>query len=159
MTPEISNCPKFTIDKKGNLYHTTKVYGFVFNIKALPFDNFYLGILNSKLLWFFLKSTGYVLRGGFYTFKTNYLSPFPIPILDINKTKDKLNIDNMVEMVEQMLEIQKKYHSVKLENEKKMFKKQIDILDNQIDQLVYELYGLTEEEIKIVEGNVKKKNS
>ena len=32
-------------------------------------------------------------------------------------------------------------------------KKQIDILDNQIDQLVYKLYGLTEEEIKIVEGS------
>ena len=31
-------------------------------------------------------------------------------------------------------------------------KKQIDILDNQIDKLVYKLYNLTEEEIKIVEG-------
>jgi Tfp pilus assembly PilM family ATPase len=58
----------------------------------------------------------------------------------------------MVEMVEQMLEIQKKYNNAKLENEKMMYKKQIDILDNQIDQLVYKLYGLTEEEIKIVEG-------
>ena len=32
-------------------------------------------------------------------------------------------------------------------------KKQIDILDNQIDQLVYKLYGLTEDEVKIIEGN------
>jgi hypothetical protein len=35
-----------------------------------------------------------------------------------------------------------------------MLKKQIDILDKQIDQLVYELYGLTEEEIKVVEDRV-----
>jgi hypothetical protein len=50
--------------------------------------------------------------------------------------------------------LQKKYHDSRLENEKNMFKNQIDILDQKIDQLVYELYGLTEEEIKIVEkGN------
>jgi hypothetical protein len=94
-----------------------------------------------------------VLRGGFYTFKTNYLSPFPIPILDINKTKDKLNIKKMVEMVDQMLEVQKKYYNAKTENEKTIYKKQIDILDKQIDRLVYKLYELTKEEIKIVEGS------
>ena len=49
--------------------------------------------------------------------------------------------------------MQKKYPNAKTENEKKMFKKQIDILDNHIDQLVYELYGLTEEEIKIIEDS------
>lgn len=50
-----------------------------------------------------------------------------------------------------MLELQKKYHDSRLENEKDMFKKQIDILDQKIDLLVYELYWLTENEIKIVE--------
>ena len=58
----------------------------------------------------------------------------------------------MFEMVDQMIDIQKKYHNAKTENEKNIFKKQIDILDNQIDQLVYKLYRLTDEEIKIVEG-------
>jgi hypothetical protein len=38
----------------------------------------------------------------------------------------------------------KKYDSTKLANEKNMFKKQIDILDSKIDQLIYKLYGLTE---------------
>jgi hypothetical protein len=33
-----------------------------------------------------------------------------------------------------------------------LFQRQIDATDRQIDQFVYELYGLTEEEIKIVEG-------
>ena len=35
---------------------------------------------------------------------------------------------------------------------KTILQRQIDATDNQIDYLVYELYGLTEEEIKIVEG-------
>ncbi len=36
--------------------------------------------------------------------------------------------------------------------EKTVLQRQIDATDKQIDQLVYQLYGLTEEEIKIVEG-------
>jgi hypothetical protein len=42
-------------------------------------------------------------------------------------------------------------HDSRLENERNMFEKQIDILDKKIDHLVYELYGLSEDEIKIVE--------
>ena len=62
--------------------------------------------------------------------------------------------DIMVNLAEQMLEAQKEAHSDKniTETDKKLAKQRIDILDKQIDTLVYELYGLTEEEIKIVEG-------
>ena len=40
------------------------------------------------------------------------------------------------------------------DHEKTALQRQIDATDRQIDQLVYELYGLTEEEIKVVEGKV-----
>ena len=35
-----------------------------------------------SILWYFLKNTGYVLRGGYFTFKTNYLNPFPVPLIN-----------------------------------------------------------------------------
>lgn len=35
--------------------------------------------MNSAVFWFFIQNTGYVLRGGYYTFKTNYVAPFPFP--------------------------------------------------------------------------------
>ena len=38
-------------------------------------------------------------------------------------------------------------------HEKQMIQRQIDATDGQIDALVFELYGLTDEEIKIVEGD------
>lgn len=48
--------------------------------EGLPVSyEFLLGLLNSNLFWFFIQKTGYVLRGGYYTFKTNYVSPFPFP--------------------------------------------------------------------------------
>jgi len=55
-------------------------------------------------------------------------------------------------MVDKMLKLQKKYHSAQLEHDKKLYKTQIDLLDRQIDTLVYKLYGLTDKEIKVLEG-------
>jgi len=60
--------------------------------------------------------------------------------------------DKMVSLVEQMLELHKRLPSVRTPQEKEMLSRQIDSTDGQIDRLVYELSGLTEEEIKIVEG-------
>ncbi len=48
--------------------------------EGLPISyEFLLGLLNSSLFWFYIQKTGYVLRGGYYTFKTNYVAPFPFP--------------------------------------------------------------------------------
>jgi hypothetical protein len=58
----------------------------------------------------------------------------------------------MVSLVERMLDLHKQIDSTITEHEKTMLSRQIQFIDNQIDALVYELYGLTEEEIKIVEG-------
>ena len=55
-----------------------------------------------------------------------------------------------VRKVDKMLKLQVKYHSTKLKQDIKLFKTQIDILDKQIDSLVYKLYGLTEKEIRMV---------
>jgi len=59
----------------------------------------------------------------------------------------------MVSLVTQMLDLNKKLQEARLEQERTMLSRQIEATDGAIDTLVYELYGLTEEEIKIVEGN------
>jgi predicted nucleic acid-binding Zn-ribbon protein len=52
-----------------------------------------------------------------------------------------------------MLSLNKQLPAAKTDHEKTALQRQIDATDRQIDQLVYELYGLTEEEIKIVQDN------
>ena len=60
-----------------------------------------------------------------------------------------------------MLETQKCYHSkdakscvsTMSENDKKLYQQKIDLIDKQIDNLVYELYNLTNDEIKIIENS------
>ena len=51
-----------------------------------------------------------------------------------------------------MLKLQKKYHDARMERDKELYEQQIRIVDAQIDKRVYDLYGLTEEEVKVVEG-------
>jgi len=58
--------------------------------------------------------------------------------------------DKLVSLVERMLELHKR--SPRTPQEKESLQREIENTDKSIDRLVYELYGLTEEEIKIVEG-------
>ena len=57
----------------------------------------------------------------------------------------------MVTLVEQMLALHKRRAAAQTPHEQTVLQAQIDATDRQIDRLVYELYGLTEEEIGIVE--------
>jgi hypothetical protein len=58
----------------------------------------------------------------------------------------------MIALVTQMLDLNKKLQDARLEQERTMLSRQIEATDAAIDKLVYELYGFSDEEIKIVEG-------
>jgi hypothetical protein len=58
----------------------------------------------------------------------------------------------MVKLVEQMLDLHQRLSAAKTPQEKTALERQISATDTQLDRLVYDLYGLTQEEIKIVEG-------
>ena len=62
-------------------------------------------------MWFFIKNTGYELRGGYFTFKTNYLNPFPLPKLE-NITDQQIFIekaDLMLSLNKQLQEKKNKF--------------------------------------------------
>ncbi len=59
----------------------------------------------------------------------------------------------IVSLVNQMLELQKKFHDEKISgNEKERLEQQIKNVDYEIDEEVYKIYGLTDEEKKVIEG-------
>jgi hypothetical protein len=58
----------------------------------------------------------------------------------------------MVKLVETMLELHRQLATARTPQEQTALERQIAVTDTQIDRLVYDLYDLTEEEIKIVEG-------
>ena len=66
--------------------------------------------------------------------------------------RPRLRHDRMVELVERMLDLHKRLAAAQTPHEKDLLQRQIAATDAQIDRLVYELYGLTEEEVRLVEG-------
>jgi type I restriction-modification system DNA methylase subunit len=208
ITPEISLGTNMTFDTTGK-FHNTKVYYLIKKEDSIEGYKYLLGILNSNLMWFYLKSIGYVLRGGYFTFKTKFLEPFPLPKLkdvneqtpfiekvDIMLKKTKLFqeevtkiIDNLilsyngivltkklqkwydlgyVDFIKELNKAIKKSGGEKLTKDDEIewsstFKKykessqsiksDINRTNKEIDQMVYELYDLTEEEIQIVENS------
>jgi hypothetical protein len=129
-----ANHPNVILDIE-NFYHNTKVYSWYKKEETKENYEYLLAIANSKLLWWFLKSTGDTLQGDARTFKTNYLNPFPLP-----KEVDENIETEIAEKVQEVLATKKQDTSVDTTS-----------LETKIEQLVYQLYELTEEEIKIVE--------
>jgi hypothetical protein len=80
------------------------------------------------------------------------MTPLPIRSLNFNDPTDVARHDQIVSLVDQIFDLNKKLAESRMPQTTEMLNRQIELTDRQIDQLVYELYGLTAEEIKIVES-------
>jgi hypothetical protein len=112
---------------------------------------FVLGLLNSKLLGFLWVERFYDQRGTFPKIKGTYLKLLPIGRLATNPA-DVEKHDRMVSLVDKMLSLVPKRRTEANPQAAAQLDAQIAATDRQIDRLVYDLYGLTEEEIALVEG-------
>jgi type I restriction-modification system DNA methylase subunit len=111
-----------------------------------------LGILNSKMMDFAYTNINPEKGEALAEVKKQHVESLPICPIDFKKIAEVKKHDKMVTLVEAMLELQKKISGIKNPEEKTRIQRQIDSTDSQIDKLVYELYNLSEEEVKIVEG-------
>jgi len=105
-----------------------------------------LGILNSRLATYYVTLIAFNLtKGAFTKVRTNQLARLPIRPIDFSNPTEKAQHEKLVALVDSMLEHQKKFHGARTERDKELYERQIKIVDAQIDRLVYDLYGLTEE--------------
>ena len=110
-----------------------------------------LGLLNSKLLFWRLGTLSNVFRGGWITCTKQYFGQLPIRNIDFSSPADKSRHNQIVELVGQMLLLHQRLSTAKTPQEKTALERQITAADAQLDRLAYDLYGLTREEVKIVE--------
>jgi TaqI-like C-terminal specificity domain/Eco57I restriction-modification methylase len=137
VSPDIT-FPMNITTENGSFCLKNGAYGITLKKDFEHHEKMILALLNSKLLWHFLQNTGNVLRGGYFRFNTKYIMPFPIP--DILKIESR----QIETLVEEILAIKKATPSVSTAEK-----------EGEIDRLVYGLYGLTAEEIGIVENSIK----
>jgi len=123
--PDIAQSPKFLMDESSSFSSNTTYF--------IPSSDFcLLGLLNSKLLWWFYGTITSSIQGGFVRYFSQYMEQLPIPpATDAQQAP-------IIERVQKILVAPDSPDVPQREAE--------------IDRLVYELYGLTEEEIAVVEG-------
>jgi len=145
--PNICKRPEFAFDESKK-YTNQKCF-------IIPLtDRYILGILNSSVNFFLFRTILPKLRGDFYEPSYVFFKDFPIRTIDFSNPTDKTQHDKLVALVECMLELQKKHHDTRMEQDKELYERRIKFVDAQIDRLVYDLYGLTGEEIEIVEKSL-----
>jgi hypothetical protein len=147
--PDICKYPRFSLDHSG-IYLANTAY-------CLGSDSLYLlGLLNSRLFWFAIGniSIPFGVRAGEYRYRLiyQYMEKVPVRPVDLMDGADRARHDKMVSLVEQMLSAKKQLAGAHSDRDKDFYENKCAALDRQIDALVYELYGLTPDEIKIVES-------
>jgi type I restriction-modification system DNA methylase subunit len=113
-----------------------------------------LGLLNSKLMNYIFNGLfeSKHLAGGYLAINKTQLEQLPIRVIDFNNTEDVKMHDEMVRLVERMMDLKKRYHDTEDARLRQQLDHAIKATDEQIDNLVYKLYNLTDEEIRVVEG-------
>ncbi|HSI69521.1 MAG TPA: TaqI-like C-terminal specificity domain-containing protein, partial [Gillisia sp.] len=127
--PNLQNSNKFSLDETGIYLNAPAVF--------LPMDDkALLAILNSKVIWYFLKSICVIRSGGYIEVKPQYFEQIPIPAVGNNL---KIKLTKLSQEIINKLKENPAADTSSLEAE--------------INRLVYDLYDLTQEEIQIVEGS------
>jgi len=153
IVPELASCNRFAYCEKSIFYLDTAC-GIVPQNRDPRTYLYLLGLLNSSLLEFYYKKATVPKAGGFYIYKTMFLKRLPICRVDFDNPTEKKMHDDLVALVDKMLELNKRLAPIRNTpcNERDEHLREINHTDNEIDDLVYKLYGLTGEERKVVEG-------
>jgi len=134
------------IDKEGILSVDT-VENTVITDNAYSLE-FLLCLFNSKLIsWYAYR---YIFSKAIRTmdFDNNYVGKIPLP-------KNRIKNAPFIKVVNRLLALQEESDKIgdKLTDRKAEIEKELDELDIEIDQLIYKVYGITEKEQRIIEGN------
>lgn len=140
---QIGQYPIATIDK--NRYYCLNT---IYNVSSLDekYDyNYILSIINSNLIKYFWKSKFFDSKILFPKIKKAYLDKIPIPEISLQDQQP------LIELVDKMIGLKKDHANCKTPQDIKLLESRIQVTDKQINELVYELYELSDEEIAIVE--------
>jgi adenine-specific DNA-methyltransferase len=141
-----------TIDAEGYCY-TKNLYG-ALNQSGMSLE-YFLGLINSKLMnYFFKKYFTTKKKDIFPEFQKYQLDNLPIRPINLFDPIDKELHQKMIALVDRMLTLNSEMLSAKTSYERNALRQHINASSRRIDRLVYRLYGISDEEVAIVEAAV-----
>ncbi len=135
----------------GGVYSLNTIYNIFFTTQVEYDLRFILGLLSSRLLGWFWERHYFDQKRTFPKVKKGPLLALPIARVDFSRAEQKARHARIVSSVQEMIDLNAKAAEARQPHAKTAIQRQIDATDRQIDKLVYELYDLTDEDIRIVE--------
>ena len=156
LTPSIAKKAAFVYDEQGFYYFLGSGggggggYGLSIDEKS-GLDPFYLiGLLNSKLLDYLTKKVSTRFSGGFFAYNKQYIQSLPI-IIPNDSCQTNLK-DQIAALAMKIMRLYQIISTISDSSRIELLKREATVYEEKIDDLVYELYGLTDEEKQIVDG-------
>ena len=141
------------LDINGEYFHGPAIHSLVLNEQHQELHiNYVAALLASKVFWFFISMTSTALRGNAYRLTPEYINPFPIKLIDFNNKTEVLQQKQIIKHVDQLLQLNQDLQTATLPERKGQIQSKISYCEDRINAIVYELYGLTEKEVRVVEG-------
>ncbi len=147
---QIGSFPVSTI-VPANIFTLNTIYNVYLNNKNKIDLRVILGIINSNVSRFFWKKNSSDEKKTFPKIKKEAILSIPIP--NFNTTIQKKHIDDVLKNTELLLKLNIELRETKLQTKIEQIKQRIEHSKDKINQLVYELYQLTPEEIAIIENS------
>ncbi|MFA5782143.1 MAG: TaqI-like C-terminal specificity domain-containing protein, partial [Bacteroidales bacterium] len=139
-----------TYDESG-IYPEQSLY-FIFNNKSKNSLKYFTALINSKLFQFVYINRLVTNKDSTPQLKKVDLDKFPVLVCDVENQTEKIKHDEIVKLVDLLLKLNLEKQTTKLQSNIEQLQTRIDYCEDEINKLVYELYGIKKDEIKIVEG-------
>lgn len=142
--------PRAFLDKNGEYVGAYTTYIFAREVEL----TYLIGVINSRLMRFIyrLLYDALAMAGGYLRFQPPQVRRLPIRISDSGTAAGKRLRNRLSSLVNSMIALQNSQHTTKTPHEKESLRREIEATDRRIDNLVYELYDLTDQEIHLVEA-------
>lgn len=111
-----------------------------------------LGLINSRLLDFYFQDQIGGTGELFSQMKIAHIRKLPVHPIEFSNKPEHDHYSEIIRFVDQILELERRLATAKIPPERKSLERQIMATDSCIDREVYALYGLTADEIKLVEN-------
>jgi type I restriction-modification system DNA methylase subunit len=159
VTPDFAPSARYALDAGGQYWLTGGAaggYGIVAPAGLEP--RHLLGLLNSRLLDWYLHKISTRFRGGYFSYEARFIKWLPIWLPNLGNASDERQHGDLVALVRRMLELHERLAQSGgvLDEDRGQIEREIERTDREIDDLVYDLYGLTAEERRMVEEEVRR---
>ncbi len=156
MAQVLASRASFTLDTKGLYYFVgggnAGGYGIKLKLEYNLDLRYITGLLNSKLLDFYLKKISTPFRGGFFSYAKRFIKQLPIYLPKMDNASDKESYEKICSYVQIVLTATERSQNGSNDSAKQVAEREAKVFQEKIDQIVYDLYGLNEDERNIVEN-------